>query len=78
MKALRITGLVLIAIVIFGAGIGSGIFIDRLNSNVITSSQIDKADLQLMNQAWDLFTRSTLINLPLHRKISPTVQLAVW
>ena len=54
MKGLRIAGAGLFAVLIFGAGIGSGIFIDRLNSNGITSSQIDKADLQLMNQAWDL------------------------
>jgi hypothetical protein len=38
MKTLRITGLVLIAIIIFGAGIGSGIVIDRQNNNAITSS----------------------------------------
>jgi carboxyl-terminal processing protease len=54
MKGLRIAGAGLFAVIIFGAGIGGGIFIDRLNSNVITSSQIDKADLQLINQAWDL------------------------
>ena len=54
MKVLRITGLILIAIIIFGAGIGYGIYIDRQNSNAITSSQIDKADLQLINQAWDI------------------------
>jgi carboxyl-terminal processing protease len=54
MKALRMTGVVLIAIIIFGAGIGSGIFIDRASSNLTTSSQIGQADLNLINQAWNL------------------------
>ena len=43
MKAVRITGVVLIAIIIFGAGIGSGIFIDRASNQ-----------LKLINQAWNL------------------------
>jgi len=54
MKALRMTGVVLIAIIIFGAGIGSGIFIDRASNHLTNSSQIDQADLNLINQAWNL------------------------
>jgi len=38
MKKLRIAGAVLFAVLIFGAGIWGGIFIDRTNSNVITVS----------------------------------------
>ena len=54
MKKLRIAGAVLFAVLIFGAGIGGGIFIDRINSNVITVSPDQKADFQLINQAWGL------------------------
>lgn len=54
MKGLRIAGVALFAVLIFGAGIWGGIFIDRMNSNVITVSPDEKADFQLMNQAWDL------------------------
>ena len=54
MKSLRIISVVLIAIIIFGAGIEGGIFIDRQNGNTVSSSHIDKADLNLINQVWDL------------------------
>ena len=54
MKGLRIAGAVLFAVLIFGAGIWGGIFIDRVNSNVITVTPDEKADFQLINQAWDL------------------------
>ena len=54
MKRLRIAGAVLFAVLIFGAGIGGGIFIDRTNSNVISVSPDQKADFQLINQAWGL------------------------
>ena len=54
MKKLRIAGAVLFAVLIFGAGIWGGIFIDRTNSNVITVSPDQKADFQLINQAWGL------------------------
>ena len=54
MKSLRIISVVLIAIIIFGAGIEGGIFIDRQNGNAVSSSHIDKADLNLINQVWDL------------------------
>jgi carboxyl-terminal processing protease len=54
MKSLRIISVVLIAIIIFGAGIEGGIIIDRQNGNTVSSSHIDKADLNLINQVWDL------------------------
>lgn len=54
MKKLRIAGAVLFAVLIFGAGIWGGIFIDRTNSNVIAVSPDQKADFQLINQAWGL------------------------
>lgn len=58
MKALRITGAVLLAIIIFGVGAETGIFIDRQNNNNNNNSivvpQGTKADFQLINQAWGL------------------------
>ena len=54
MKGLRVAGAVLFSVLIFGAGIWGGIFIDRTNSNVITVSPDEKADFQLINQAWGL------------------------
>ena len=54
MKGLRVAGAVLFSVLIFGAGIWGGIFIDRVNSNVITVSPDEKADFQLINQAWGL------------------------
>ncbi|MCX6003863.1 MAG: S41 family peptidase [Chloroflexi bacterium] len=54
MRALRITGTVFLAVIIFGAGIYSGIFIDRQNTNILIVSHDSKADFQLINQAWDL------------------------
>jgi carboxyl-terminal processing protease len=54
MKGLRIAGAALFAVLIFGAGIWGGIFIDRTNSNVIAVSPDQKVDFQLINQAWSL------------------------
>jgi carboxyl-terminal processing protease len=58
MKGLRVAGVALFAVLIFGAGIWGGIFIDRMNSNVITVSADKKADFQLINQAWDLIHKN--------------------
>jgi len=54
MTKLRIAGIVTVAVIIFGAGIWSGIRIDRLNTNTVAVSHDSKVDFQLMNQAWDL------------------------
>jgi carboxyl-terminal processing protease len=58
MKSLRIVGAVFLAVILFGAGIGSGIYLDKQhnpqNSNTITVGTGTATDFQLINQAWGL------------------------
>jgi len=58
MRALRITGTLLLAVIMFGAGTWTGITIDRHNSNTIAVSQESKADFELINQAWGLIRKN--------------------
>jgi carboxyl-terminal processing protease len=54
MKKLYIIGLVGILLIVFGAGIGTGIFIQKNNSPELIVSKDSVSEFQLVEQAWNL------------------------
>ena len=58
MKSLRTLGLIVLALLLFIGGIGTGVFIDKQNAkpnpNTVTVQPGTAADFQLMNEAWGL------------------------
>jgi len=53
-RALKTAGIALVAVVIFAVGTLSGIVIDRSTASNVTVTQGNKADFQLIDQAWGL------------------------
>jgi carboxyl-terminal processing protease len=54
MKKLSMVGLVGLFLVVFGLGIGTGIFIQRNNSQTLTVSRDSVAEFQLVEDAWNI------------------------
>ncbi|HXY73873.1 MAG TPA: S41 family peptidase, partial [Dehalococcoidales bacterium] len=54
MRKLRIAGTIILVVIIFGAGIWSGIEIDKHGNNTIIVNQNNKTEFELINQAWNL------------------------
>ena len=54
MKKLRVAGITILAVIVFGAGTLTGIEIDRHYGSNVEVSRESKIDFQLINQAWGL------------------------
>ena len=57
MKKLRVAGITILAVIVFGAGTLTGIEIDRHYGSNVEVSRESKIDFQLINQAWGLIQR---------------------
>ncbi len=54
MKKLRIVGIVFLVLIVFGLGTGTGIFIQRNNSQALSISKDSIAEFQLIEDAWNI------------------------
>lgn len=61
MKKLRIVGIICLILIVFGLGTGTGIFIERHNSQTLIVSKDSTPEFQLIEQAWNI-TRSNYVD----------------
>jgi carboxyl-terminal processing protease len=61
MKTMRVVGLVLLLIVVFGIGTATGIYIQRQNSQTLTVSPDSVSEFKLVEDAWNI-TRNNYVD----------------
>ena len=54
MKTQRVVSLICLFLIVFGLGTGTGIFIQKHNSEMLTVSKDSAAEFQLVEQAWNI------------------------